>query len=486
MEQYLPSDEIRALEAFAMAGGMSEITMIRSAAAVCFDYIKDHYDPKRILILCGKGNNGADGLRLATLLSDICEVSVYQPILGNPESNCALFRKEAAEKNISFSAVLDLKNVDLIIDAVYGIGFHLPLSDQMKVAFKAVNESGIPILSIDIPSGVESDSGRCDEDALKADVTLTFTRKKTGLMVYPGAEKSGKVILLDAGIPVPEGLHCDSGAITDLTLYPKRRDNSHKGTFGTLCIFAGSYGMAGAAYLSALAAYRTGVGMVKIVTPMENRVILQTMLPEAVIVCYDAKDPDFRTIEKSVKDCRALVAGPGIGNSESTKQILSLLVSLFESSDMILDADALNIYSKDQLPLPKNAVITPHPKEFSRLTMESIGDILSSPLTYCKEFAKNQSVITLLKGARTVIASTDGQTCINLTGNSGMATAGAGDVLSGIIGALLCLGLSPFDAASLGAYIHGKAGDIAAEKIGKPSMMASDIANSIADVLKKV
>ena len=155
MEQYLPSDEIRALEAFAKAGGMSEITMIRNAAGACFEYIKNHYQPCHVLILCGKGNNGADGLCLAALLSKSYRVTVYQPILGNPESPCAFFRKEASDKDIAFTAVLDLHSVDLVVDAVYGIGFHLPLSEQMKTVFEKINDSAIPVLALDIPSGVE-------------------------------------------------------------------------------------------------------------------------------------------------------------------------------------------------------------------------------------------------------------------------------------------------------------------------------------------
>ena len=224
----------------------------------------------------------------------------------------------------------------------------------------------------------------------------------------------------------------------------------------------------------------------KIVTPVENRIILQTMLPEAVLVCYDGDHPDLRAIEKSVRGCDALVAGPGIGQSEVSAQILAMLLSVFDGCKTVLDADALNLMASNGDELPKGAVITPHPKEFSRLSGHSVRDITASPLNCAMEFAENHKVITLLKGARSIIADPKGNVRVNLTGNHGMATAGSGDVLSGIVGALLTLGLSSFDAASLCAYIHGKAGDIAAEKIGKPSMMASDIANSIADVLKRI
>ncbi len=485
MEIFLPSDELRALEAFAEAGGMSQMKMIRTAAKVSADYIRAHYAPCRVLVLCGTGNNSADGMIVASLLSGDYTVSVYQPTLARHESYAAKARAEAAEKGCKFPILLEFENYDLIIDAFFGIGFHLPLADSIADVFRAANESGLPIISLDIPSGTEADTGKAASDSIRAECTLTFTRKKIGLAVYPGAENAGNVVLLDAGIPVPEGINPTFSSLTDLSLYPKRCANSHKGTFGTLAVFAGSVGMAGAAYLSALAAYRTGVGMVKIITPEENRIILQTMLPEAVLVCYDSASPDFRAIEKAVSGCNALAAGPGIGQSENACQILSLLLSVFKNEKIILDADALNLISKHQMALPTGCVITPHPKEFSRLGGLSVSEVLSSPLQNAMNFAKDNSVVTLLKGARTVIADPSVKVRINLTGNDGMATAGSGDVLSGIVGALLTLGLSSFDAASLGAYIHGKAGDKAAEKLGRPSVMASDIANGIAEVLRK-
>ncbi len=486
MEQYLPSDELRALEAFAEAGGMSSHTMIRNAAGVCAEYIKGRYTPCRLLILCGKGNNSADGLVLAALLCDRFSVTVYQPILGSPGTPCAVFRKEAVEKGVTFTVVAEPEKFDLIIDAFYGIGFRLPLASDIAGVFQRVNESGVPVIALDMPSGVEADTGRCEKSAIYAERTLTFTRNKIGLNVYPGAEHAGTVVVLDAGIPVPEGIRYRYTSLDGLSLYPKRYPNSHKGTYGTLCVFAGSVGMAGAAYLSALAAYRTGVGLVKMITPEENRIIMQTMLPEAVLICYDPACPDLRKIEKAVANCDALVAGPGIGTTETAGQILSMLLSVFNGGCTVLDADALNLLAKSSSDLPTDVIITPHPKEFSRLLNVCVAEVTTSPLTNAMAFAENHKVIALLKSARSVIADPKGDVRINLSGNHGMATAGSGDVLSGIIGALLALKLSSFDAASLGAYIHGKAGDIAAEKIGKPSLVASDIANSIADVLKKV
>jgi len=483
VEIYLTSDELRHLENCHEKNGVSNLQMITEAASVSAEYIKDHYPSCRILILCGKGNNGADGLMLACLLHPLYSVTVYHPYVGQIDSPNAICYKKAKETGVCFAHNISLNEFDLIIDAYYGIGFHLPLSKEVQRIFKYVNNSHLPIISLDIPSGVEADTGRSDRYAIFAHTTLTFTRKKPGLMVYPGADHAGKVVLLDAGIPVPLNVKSPYASLNDLALYPSRPDNSHKGTFGTLAIYAGSLGMAGAAYLAALAAYRTGVGLVKIITPIENRMILQTMLPEAVLVCYDSQSPDFRMLEKALCSCNSLVAGPGIGINETAGKILHMLLSVFDANKTVLDADALNLLAKSGAFLPKGAVITPHPKEFSRLTGENIQDIIAKPLSYSVEFSKHNEVITLLKGARTVIASPSGETRINLSGNNGMATAGSGDVLSGIIGALLTLGLSSFDAASLGAYIHGLAGDHAIKRIAKPSLIASDIVASISDVL---
>lgn len=486
MEIFLPCSEIRACEAFARTSGLSDLKMIKLAATAAANYIKGRYIPSKILVLCGGGNNGADGLLLASLLAGQYDVTVYQPLLGSPDSPNAFYRKQATENGVSFTLAPELNEYQLIVDAYYGIGFHPPLPSDIGELFSKINTSGIPVVALDVPSGIEADTGIADKNALKAERTLTFIRIKPGLMVFPGAEFAGEVVLLDTGIPVPEGISSSYKSLDDLSLYPTRLQNSHKGTFGTLCIYAGTYGMAGAAYLCALAAYRTGVGLVKIITAEENRIILQTMLPEAVLVCYDQNNPDYKKIAMAVSSCDALVAGPGIGIGQAQSAMLTMLFSVFDGKPMILDADALNTVANFEMSFPPNSIVTPHPKEFSRISKKDITQILESPLLAAQNFAKNHNVITLLKGARTVISAPSEEVVINLKGNNGMATAGSGDVLSGIIGALLVLSLTCFDAACLGAFIHGKAGDKAAEKIGKPSLMASDIANAISEVLRKI
>ena len=201
MEIFLPCSEIRACEAFARTSGMSDLKMIKLAATAAADYVSSRYAPCKILFLCGSGNNGADGLLMASLLADRYDVTVYQPILGAPESPCAFYRKQASESGVHFTIVPLIEEYQLIVDAYYGIGFHLPLPTNLAQLFDTINQSGIPVIALDIPSGIEADTGMVDPNALRAECTLTFIRIKPGLMVFPGAEYAGEVVLLDNSSP---------------------------------------------------------------------------------------------------------------------------------------------------------------------------------------------------------------------------------------------------------------------------------------------
>ena len=273
-------------------------------------------------------------------------------------------------------------------------------------------------------------------------------------------------------------------------LLPIRPERSNKGTFGRVLCAAGSYCMSGAAYLCAKAAYRSGAGLVAILTPEENRIILQSSLPEALVSVYSSASPDEDTIALSASAATVIAAGPGIGRSEGAR---SMLRALLRSSDkpMVLDADALNILSEDQRLwdlVPVGTVITPHPGEMSRLCGCSVDEILSDLPEICRGFAKAHRVICVLKDHSTAVADGTSPDCpvyINDTGNSGMATGGSGDVLTGIIAALMAQGLSPFFAASLGVRIHGMAGDRAAARVGEYSLIASDIIDALPEVFKE-
>lgn len=275
----------------------------------------------------------------------------------------------------------------------------------------------------------------------------------------------------------------------DLRRLPSRPEESNKGTFGRVLCVCGSYGMAGAAYFAAKSALRTGAGLVEILTPRENMPVLQTLLPEAIVTAYDANDPDMTAIEDAVFRATAIVCGCGLGVSRMSRTVLSTVLRA-SSVPTVLDADALNLISKNPslLKYAKGKIITPHPMEMSRLTGIPTENILADNLNICRNFASKHELVCVLKSHNTAVSDGGERIYVNNSGNSGMATAGSGDVLAGIIGGILAQDrggkLTALDAASLGVYIHGLAGDIAAEKIGKYSLIASDIIDALPLVLK--
>ena len=264
---------------------------------------------------------------------------------------------------------------------------------------------------------------------------------------------------------------------------PVRPEKSHKGTFGRVLCICGSHGMAGAAYLSALAAYRTGAGLVEVFTPEENREVIQTLLPEAIVTTYASDDFDDRQLIASIEKCDSLLIGCGLGKSRTSLEILKVALR-YDGVPTVIDADALNLISEHKflLKYAKGRIITPHLKEMSRLTDISVSEIEKDTEKAALEFSEKHSLVCVLKSHRTAVCDGGERTYLNSIGNSGMATGGSGDVLAGVIASLLAqkhLALSEFDAAVLGVYLHAEAGDRAAESLGKSAVLAGDIANSI-------
>ncbi len=272
----------------------------------------------------------------------------------------------------------------------------------------------------------------------------------------------------------------------DLRRLPARPKKSHKGTFGRVLVIGGSVGMSGAAYFSAKSAYRMGTGLVQIVSPEENRIIYQAQLPEALLTLYDEKKPDESAIKSAVSRAEAIAVGIGLSTSETARKILKWTLEA-ANAPLVIDADALNILALEPSLwdlVPKNSIITPHPAEMSRISWLTVADICADIVPTSAEFAKKHGVICVLKDSNTAVS--DGErVMINQSGNSGLATGGSGDVLSGIIAGLLAQGLTPFDAAALGVYLHGLCGDDAAARLSKYSVMASDIIDSLPNILKE-
>ena len=346
-------------------------------------------------------------------------------------------------------------------------------------------------MAVDIASGISADTGAVMGMAFVADLTVTFGFIKAGQLLYPGAEYTGELKVADIGIDEqslyeikPELKVLET---SDLNRLPRRVNRSNKGSYGKLLILAGSKQMAGAAVFAAKAAYRMGCGLVRVATVEENRIILQEQVPEAVLAVYNNGTDVVEFVETQLHWADAVVAGPGISQSDLSERMLYELLKRIQVP-CLCDADALNLLSKhpDWWKLVQShLVITPHLGEMARLTGRPITEIRDRLVQTAQEFAMEHQITVVLKDARTITAQPDGQSYINVSGNHGMATAGAGDVLSGVVGALLAQKLDMHLAAALGVFIHGLAGDAAAERVGHCAMMASDIVDGLMDVLRK-
>ena len=346
------------------------------------------------------------------------------------------------------------------------------------------------MVSVDIPSGVSADNGKVLGIAVKADYTVTFGYLKTGLILYPGSDCAGEVFVAECGFAPLAVEKVDDGKFIyekeDLKKLPPRKKDSNKGTYGKILVIAGSDNMSGAAYFSAKAAYRCGAGLVRILTTKSNREALQKLLPEAVLGFYD--DISLKELEKHIQWADGIVVGPGLSTDEMAAKLLYEVMDCLKDCDraskkVILDADALNILAKDgRVKEVYGCVITPHLGEMSRLIRKEIKDIKENIIEEAKIFAKAFGCVCVLKDARTIVS--DGEKVyVNVSGNSGMATAGSGDVLTGIIAGMFANGMDVFGGAVLGTYIHGCAGDAARAELGEYFMKADDIADFIKNVI---
>lgn len=470
-------------------GVPSVVLMEQAALGVVRELVAYLKKENRIAVVCGKGNNAGDGIAIARLLRQAgFEVYVHY-IFGKESCGSELFElQKQIYLNYGFPVIEDIADVtgcDVIIDAVFGTGLQRDICGGCAKAIDLLNASLGYKIAIDAPSGVDCDNGHILGTAFMADVTYTFSYKKTGLLLWPGSDCCGEVKVVKIGIDdysfcgnVPKLM-----ALTrdDLCNMPKRPSHSNKGTFGKLLVIAGSYNMAGAAVLAAKAAYKSGAGLVKVITPASNRIIIQNSVPEALLDTFD-------NIENDIKWASAIVLGPGIGKSKEACDIVKYVLKEVDVP-LLIDADALNIISEDKELLKYHkmpVIVTPHLGEMSRLMGISIADIQNDIIGTARKFANEYDVVCLLKDSRSITAYSNGISYINLSGNSGMATAGSGDVLSGITGALLAQWQDAKRAAVYGAYIHGLAGDEVFAKKGSHGMVASDIIDGLDKIWIKV
>lgn len=470
----------------------SAVLMERAALAVTEVLIEKKVALDKVLVVCGSGNNGGDGYAVARLLllaGNSVDVVRVDAKAKETEENQLQRKIWQAYGGQVLEKIPENTTYTAIVDAVFGVGLSRNVEGKYADIIAQMNRlSGVKI-ALDIPSGISSDTGAVMNMAFCADMTVTFAFEKIGSVLWPGNEYSGKVIVRDIGIGEQSFLeHKPMLAAlenNDLGRLPVHKSHSNKGTFGKLLVIAGSVGMSGAAYLSAKAAYCSGCGLVRIMTPEENRTVLQTQLPEAVITNYNAKKPDITQMIEAIGWADIIVCGPGIGTSDAAKSIVNAVLKN-ASVPVLMDADALNIIAQDTNMLLKphtELVLTPHLGEMSRLCGDTVAYIQNHMIEVAEEFARQYNVICVLKDEHTITSVPYRQTYLNLSGNSGMATAGSGDVLSGVIGGLMAQGVPAEEAAPVGVYLHGKAGDVMLEHCSRSGLMASDLPEGVRLVL---
>ena len=482
--------------------------MERAGKAVADEAISMLSEKEHVVIICGKGNNGGDGFVAARCLSErgfLITVFVLSPIeeLSRDAREAFSTLKSAPVQSIfldhhnldNFAPAL--KGASLIIDAIFGFGLKGAVKGIAGTVIEIMNLSPCPKLSVDVPSGLESDTGHVHGVCVKAAKTVTFTCPKIGLATYPGADMVGEIVVADIGVPLEMVARICQIRLVDaaeaVSLLPKRGPDVHKKEVGRVLVIAGSQGMTGAAALTASSALKSGAGLVMLGIPSGLNEILEQKLTEVITVPLpESKSHTFdvmayeRIIELS-SACDALVLGPGLSQDKSTVALVQKLVPDL-ACPLIIDADGLNALVGQVKLLEKRGfptVITPHPGELSRLIKESTDEIQQDRLGFAKRAAKSWGVVIVLKGAHPVISSPE-KTVIVTTGNPGMASAGTGDVLAGLIGGFLAQGLISFQAAILGTYLHGLSGDLAADDLTEWCLVAGDLIDYLPKAIKKI
>lgn len=497
----LSAEQIRAADRYTIEHEpIASIDLMERAAAACAKWLFNSELLKRAdaLIFCGTGNNGGDGLAIARmLLKKNISVKIFIIPLGNNPTKDFLVNKKRLKKSSSgivqeISSVNELPRVNknvLIIDALFGTGISRKPEGLAAKTIERINKSSATVVAIDMPSGLFADVHTPHNSVVRATHTLSFEVPKLAFLFSENEKFVGRWHALDIGLNKKfiESLPSKNFLIEkkDVTaFFPERKKFSHKGTYGHVLIAAGSYGMMGAAVLCTRAALRSGAGLVTSFIPKAGYNVMQRSVPEAMAV--PAKTEEYISGSFPGKNFTSIAIGPGIGKSAGVVQWLKHTLPSIKQP-LLLDADALNIISENKLLLkkiPTGTVLTPHPGEFKRLGGKARNDFENFELL--KSFAKKYNIYVVLKGAHTCIATPNGEAYFNTSGNPGMAKGGSGDVLSGIISALLARGMPALNACIAGVYIHGLAGDIAAGKFSQESMTASDIVNALPEAFKQI
>jgi NAD(P)H-hydrate epimerase len=475
---------------------VSSIDLMERAAAACNQWlIENQFSKYAFKIFCGKGNNGGDGLAIARmLLENNSNVSIYileTGHLGSDDFQSNLARLHTYTGNIHFIQSEEffprISSDEIVIDALFGTGLNKSPSKIFSSLINQINQSGTTIISIDVPSGLYADKNSNENSVIRAAYTLTFQQYKLAFMMAENEPYFGKVVLLD--INLDKNFYKQQDAVNELididlikTIYKPRKPFSHKGDYGHACLMVGSYGMMGAAVLAARSCLKSGVGKLTCIICEEGYNIMQISAPEAM--CKVSGKNFIKDLDDPL-NFNAIGVGPGIGEYELHKELLQYVFKYY-NWPVVLDADGLNTIAENKeilASLPPSSILTPHPKEFDRLFGKSKNDFARMELALQK--SEELKIYIVLKGHHTLIATPFKKSYFNSTGNAGMAKGGSGDILTGILTGLIAQGYQPLEACLLGVYIHGLAGDIAADKFSQDAMIAENIIDCIGNAYKQ-
>jgi len=501
------SQQIREIDRKAIEeNNLSGLILMENAGSRIFQSLKNIYPDlrlKKIIIFAGSGNNGGDGFVVARHLynygvkAKVFLLAPFNKVIGEAGENLNTINKMGVELIEAETTKLEeiqrtIQNSDLIIDAILGTGLQGKVTGLKAKIIDLINIANKEVLAIDVPSGLDTDTGKIEGPCIKATHTITLALPKIGLLIFPGASYAGKVTVEDIGIP--SYLLKNNKIKINITtkeivksLLPFRATYSHKGSFGKVLILAGSVGMTGAAYLASEAAIRSGAGIVVLGIPRSLNPIMEVKLTEVMTLPLAETEKQSlgeeaeETISKLMKNYSVLGIGPGISRQAETQRLVRKIIEK-SNIPLVVDADAIYALSEDPAILKQTKtplVITPHSGEIAKLINKDVDYILNNQLDITREIAQKYGIVVVLKGARTIIANKEGETYINVGDNSGMATGGSGDVLTGIICSLIAQGADNFSAAITGVYIHSLAGNLARDIKGERGMIAGDILSQV-------
>lgn len=500
MQYVVTNSQMKEAERRCDQSGISYYQMMENAGTRCAEFLMELLpENTRTVVMCGSGNNGGDGLVIARLLREHGRSVSVLLASGTPRTTDAaenLARLPIGTPVYSAEQYREaFRYAGCVVDCIYGTGFHGSLREKPLAILRTANHCAVRV-AVDIPSGVNSDTGELDEHCFRPTHTLVIAAMKVGLLNAPASDILGEVRIMDIGI----GEHCYEGNhvafLTDDSLrrpFPPHGRNTHKGTFGRLVGFSGSLCYNGAAYMCASSALRSGVGLYFAASPVSAVKIIAAGLHEAVYAPLPETPDGFVDVDSAVLEeivlpkfdmASAVIVGCGLGNSENTRRLTEFVIRR-AACPVIIDADGINSIAGNIDVLKErtgDTILTPHPLEFSRITGLSVAQIQSDRLNAAKRFAQEYGVTLLMKGADTVIAAPDGRVCVNARACSGLSKGGSGDVLTGIIGAFAAQGVEPFRAACAGAYCHWKAADILCARMPAESILPTDIIAALPEV----